>query len=70
MLCCVPPFVAPWTVARQPSLPMGFPRQEYWSGLPFLLHLRRVQRIEKDETVVLLLSQQFYLMVPVKGADR
>ena len=25
----------PWTVARQTSLSMGFPRQEYWSGLPF-----------------------------------
>ena len=28
-------FVTPWTVASQASLPMGFPRQEYWSGLPF-----------------------------------
>ena len=26
----------PWTVARQASLFMRFPRQEYWSGLPFL----------------------------------
>ena len=25
----------PRTVARQPLLSMGFPRQEYWSGLPF-----------------------------------
>ena len=24
-----------WTVARQASLSMGFPRQDYWSGLPF-----------------------------------
>ena len=24
-----------WTVARQTPLPMGFPRQEYWSELPF-----------------------------------
>ena len=23
-----------WTVARQASLPMGFSRQEYWSGFP------------------------------------
>ena len=22
-------------VAHQASLPIGFPRQEYWSGLPF-----------------------------------
>ena len=43
-LSCVPaqllsrvrPFVTPWTVARQAPLPMGFFRQEYWSGLPFL----------------------------------
>ena len=28
-------FVAPWTVAPQAPLPMRFPRQEYWSGLPF-----------------------------------
>ena len=26
----------PWTVARQASSSMGFPRQEYWSGLSFL----------------------------------
>ena len=25
----------PWTVPRQAPLSMGFPRQEYWSGLPF-----------------------------------
>ena len=25
----------PWTVARQVPLSMGFPRQEYWRGLPF-----------------------------------
>ena len=25
----------PWTVAPQLLLSMGFPRQEYWSGLPF-----------------------------------
>ena len=28
-------FVAPWTVAYQTPLSMGFSRQEYWSGLPF-----------------------------------
>ena len=27
-------FVTPWTVARQAPLPMGLPRQQYWSGLP------------------------------------
>ena len=28
-------FVAPWTIASQVPLSIGFPRQEYWSGLPF-----------------------------------
>ena len=28
-------FVTPWTVARQAPLFMGFPRQQYWSGLLF-----------------------------------
>ena len=27
-------FEAPWTVARQTPLSMGYSRQEYWSGLP------------------------------------
>ena len=31
----VQPFATPWTVAHQTSLSMGFPRQEYGSGLPF-----------------------------------
>ena len=26
--------MTPWTAARQPSLLMGFSRQDYWSGLP------------------------------------
>ena len=26
--------MTPWTVASQAPLPMGFSRQEYWSGLP------------------------------------
>ena len=29
-------FAAPWTAALQAALSMGFPRQEYWSGVPFL----------------------------------
>ena len=28
-------FATPWTVAHQAPLSMEFPRQEYWSGLPF-----------------------------------
>ena len=29
------PLITPWTVARQAPLSMGFPRKEYWRGLPF-----------------------------------
>ena len=28
-------FATSWTVATQVPLSMGFPRQEYWNGLPF-----------------------------------
>ena len=29
-------FETPWTIAYQAPLSFGFPRQEYWSELPFL----------------------------------
>ena len=32
---CVQLFATMWTVTRQSPLSMGFPRQEYWSGLSF-----------------------------------
>ena len=35
MLNCVRLFVNLWTVTCQAPLSIGFPRQEYWSGLPF-----------------------------------
>ena len=41
MSCCclvanlVRLFAIPWAVAHQAPLSMGFPRQEYWSGLPY-----------------------------------
>ena len=28
-------FEAPWTIALQAPVSMGFSRQEYWGGLPF-----------------------------------
>ena len=34
LLSCVQLFVTPLTAACQAPLPMGFSRQEYWSGLP------------------------------------
>ena len=32
----MPDSVTPWTAAHQAPLSMGFSRQGYWSGLPFL----------------------------------
>ena len=32
---CVRLFATPWTVTHQAPPSMGFPRQEYWSGLLF-----------------------------------
>ena len=34
LLSCVQLFATLWTVAHQTPLSMGFPRQEYWNGLP------------------------------------
>ena len=31
-----PALASPWAVACQAPLSMGFSREEYWSGLPFL----------------------------------
>ena len=33
-LSCVWLFATPWTAAYQAPPPMGFSRQEYWSGMP------------------------------------
>ena len=33
-LSCVWLLATPWTAAHQAPLPMGFSRQEYWSGVP------------------------------------
>ena len=37
---CVRLFATSWTVAYQAPPSMGFPRQEYWSGLPLPSPLR------------------------------
>ena len=34
---CICLFATPWTAVCQAPLSMEFPRQVYWSGLPFLL---------------------------------
>ena len=44
-LSCVRLFVTPWTVAHQAPPSMEFPRQEYWSGLPFLTPLYVISKV-------------------------
>ena len=34
-ISCVQLFVTLWTLACQAPLSVGFPRQEFWSGMPF-----------------------------------
>ena len=36
LLSCVQLIVIPWTVSHQAPRFIGYSRQEYWSGLPFL----------------------------------
>ena len=36
VLSCVWFFANPWAIAHQAPMSLGFPRQEYWSGLSFL----------------------------------
>ena len=35
LFSCVQLFATSWALAGQAPLSMGFPKQEYWSGLPF-----------------------------------
>ena len=45
-------FVNPWTVAHQALLSMGFPRQEYWSGLPFPSPVHESEKWKWSRSVV------------------
>ena len=39
--------VTPWTAAYQAPPPMGFSRQEYWSGVPLPSPIEKVNRLQK-----------------------
>ena len=58
MCSCVEFFVILWTVALQPSLPMGFPRQEYWSDC--LFHLQEIFLIQGLNPCLLHYASCFY----------
>ena len=42
-LSCVQLVVTSWTAAYQAPLPMGFSRQDHWSGLPFPFQCMKVK---------------------------
>ena len=47
-LSCVRLFATPWTVAYYAPPPMGFSRQEYWSGFYCIYGTHKVGRVKKD----------------------
>ena len=58
-------FVTPWTVAHQAPLSMEFPRQEYWTGLPFpILGDLSDPEVESMSPVSLALAGGFFITVP------
>ena len=52
------PTLVTWTVAHQAPLSMGFPRQEYWSGLPF--PFSRGASRPRDQTRVSCIAGRFF----------
>ena len=59
------PLATPWSVARQVLLSMGFPRQEYWDGLPFPPPGDLPQPgIEKSSPVFPALASRFFTTEP------
>ena len=72
MLSHVALFATPWTLACQDPLSVEFPRQEYWSGLPFsppedlpnpgLLHCRQIlYRVNHQGNPVPLINSTEFL---------
>ena len=53
-------FATPWTIASQAPPFMGFPRQEYWSGLPFPSPEESSQ--PRDQTQVSCIAGRFFMV--------
>ena len=59
--------MTPWTVDRQAPLSMGFPRQEYWSGLQFPSPNPRGSSQPRDQTCISCIAGVFFTTeLPVK----
>ena len=50
----------PWTAAHQTPLSMGFPRQEYWSGVPLPSPLRTLSEVYLS---IYILPKLVYLLL-------
>ena len=57
-------FANPWTVAYQAPPSMGFSRQKYWSGLPFLSPFNSVPDSERNGQLCSHSSHQLCLLCP------
>ena len=60
-------FATPWTVAHQAPVSMGFPRQEYWSGLPFPFLVNYTSKKKKTEEKIKLCVWNFVFWPYVNG---
>ena len=59
-------FSSPWTVVHQAPLSMGFSKQEYWSGLPFLSPGIFPTR---DQTQIFSLAGRFFTVWAAREAQ-
>ena len=62
-------FATPWTIARQASLSMGFPRQEYWSGSPFPSP-GDLSNPREDQTHISCIGGEFFTTEPPKKPSK
>ena len=56
-------FATPWTVAHRTPLSMGFPRQEYCSGLPWLPGDLHDPGVKPDSLISPALTTSFLLQI-------
>ena len=55
-------FATPWTVAYQAPPPMGFSRQEYWSGVPLPSPVELFDILQKQDVCIMI--QYFHYLCP------
>ena len=59
----------PWTAAYQAPLPMGFSRQEYWSGVPYVINyfspccFQNSMSLAVDNLIIMCLGMDFFKFI-------